>query len=124
MLNLWPTRRTESPNGSCFPCVILFYPLSDEFRKTLDGFIPEKSLIDVPHMEHVDDTTEIRPSTGTPPRLISVHNEEMLGFDPLVLAQFLQFHPIKQTFIHTVRDSTPECGGVVGCCASWGRRVP
>ena len=47
------------PGDSSLTGVVFLYPFPREFGKTLYRFVSEKRLIDVPHMEHIDDSTEI-----------------------------------------------------------------
>src|SRR2546428_4305048 len=81
--------------------------LHNEWQPFCD-LVAEQDFVHIPHVKHVDDSTEIRP-TIIPPGVEIVDQEVMFDVDSFVLSKFLKFHPIEQRLVHPIGHPAPKC---------------
>ena len=81
------------PGKATTPC--LGNPFFHQFRQTGEDFVSEKHLVDVAHVKHVNDPTEVR-FTLFPPGVVSIDYQVVLHIDVLMLSLFFQFHAVQQ----------------------------
>jgi hypothetical protein len=69
-------------------------PLRYQHGQTINNFPTEQNFIDVPHVEHVNDTAQIR-TTALPPGVSVVQNQVVLYINAFRRAQFFKFQAVQ-----------------------------
>lgn len=105
-----------APNERLLPCRFACFVERDPFSRQswhpLDHFGSHENLVDIPHVEHVDDATEIR-SPACPPCVMGINHQIVLAVNSLRLSQLLKFHAVQKRLVYTVSHTTSESGRVV-----------
>src|SRR6266581_4607832 len=90
----------------------MFDPATYHVRQPLHYLAPEKNLVCVSHVQHVDHPTQVR-ATALPPSLMRVSHQHVFGMDSLVLMQLFELKAIEKRLVYAVRNPASERCGVV-----------